>query len=144
MNPKKWEPWKTVFMPDGGQVCLASFGPDWPLFEGNHNIFRLGKDGNVIWRVKRDEGQEVVWAASREKAEADNSDSVWTNSPFTSIRLLFADGSTNLNPVTYGYPDADTWVEGASVQCVTYDSRKYDLDIETGVARLVFAPRRPW
>jgi hypothetical protein len=57
---------------------------------------------------------------------------------------LFADGTTNIDPQTHRYPDTQTWVEGVTVRCVTLDSKIYELDVDSGVARLVFMPGRPW
>jgi hypothetical protein len=141
---------QSIEMSDKGKIIVADWGkqPEWSvqtrLHFWNHNLFRLDKDGNVIWQVKRDEGDERQWASSREKAESDNVGSVWTRSPFTNVVLKYADGSTNMDRATGNGPSVASWVDGASAYCHTLDQKSYTLDIDTGVAKLVFMPGRPW
>jgi hypothetical protein len=139
-----------IEMPDGGRIIVADWGkqPEWSghtqLHFWNHSLFRLDKSGGVVWQVKRDEGDELQWASSREKAESDNVGSVWTRSPFMNLVLKYADGSTNMDRATGKGPGVATWVDGASVYCHTLDQKSYTVDIDTGVAKLVFMPGRPW
>ena len=129
-----------IEMPDGSKIILADWGvqPEWNkqtqrAFR-NHSVFRLDKGGNVIWQVKRDEGERTEWARARDKAEAENSDDCWTRSPFANLFLRFSDGTTNRDPLTERGPDTSRWVNGASVVCRTLDSMVYELDVDTGVA----------
>jgi hypothetical protein len=142
----------SIQMPDGGQIVLADWGVQ-PLWNTqtvrafrNHNIFRLDQAGNVIWQVRRDEGEAwAAWTKFRERAEALNEDDIWARSPFTTLSLKFADGTTNMDPLTYQYPAQTEWVEGAEIWCGTYDSRSYVLDPETGLAVCKTpAGIRPW
>ena len=141
-------PTQAIELPNGDVViCLiykTGKEPRFSVREENHNLFRLDKDGDVVWQVKRDEGRELQWASSREKAESGNVDDVWTRSPFTTLVLKYADGSTNMERMTGNGPGVAAWVEGATVYCHTFDQKSYSLDIDSGVAKLVFMPGRPW
>ena len=143
---------QSLEMPNGDRIIRSDWGvqPGWSnqtaIQFQNHNIFRLDKTGNVIWQVKRDEGEAwAAWAKFRERAEALNEDDIWARSPFTTLYLKFADGTTNMDPVTYQYPAQTEWVEGAEIWCGTYDSRSYVLNPETGLAVCQTpAGVRPW
>ena len=142
---------QSIELPDGSKIVAADWAkqPAWNEMTGrhftNHSVFRLDKDGNVLWQIRRDEGTHTGWAKSREDAEARNErEDHWTYSPFSVLWLRWPDGSTNVNPTTYKFPEVDCWVEEVTVMCSTLDSRRYELDIETGVARCVDAPTRPW
>lgn len=139
-----WKAAQSIWLPDDGRICLANYEPDWPQFESNHNVFRLDRDGGVVWQIKRDEGECTLWARARQAAEAANSHDSLTRSPFTWIYLQFPDGSMNVDRTTCKFPDNDNWIEGAVICCSTYDSRTYELDVETGVARVVSWSPRPW
>lgn len=130
-----WKPWKSIFLPDGGQVCLVSFSVDRPITDRNHNLFRLDQAGNVIWQVRRDEGEAFAnWARMREQAEATNDDDIGTRSPFLYLWLQYANGTTNYDYEAHEYPEHAQWVDGAKIWCSTLDARRYVLDPETGVA----------
>lgn len=131
----KW----TIFLLDGSKVCIAwPASADWsslPVFDQNHNLYRLTAQDEVIWQVRRDESKWTKWQACREEAERGNhDDDMMYYSPFLQLWLRYPDGSTNINPTTYQYPKTAHWVEGVTVCCSTYDSMQYELDIETGIA----------
>lgn len=112
-------------MPDGSKIILADWGvqPEWSkqtqrAFR-NHSVSRLDKGGNVIWQVKRDEGERTEWARARGNAEAENSDDFWTRSSFVTLILRFADGTRNVDPLTGSGPPTACWVEGSTVLCGT-------------------------
>ena len=142
---------QSIETPDGGRIIAADWAkqPSWsidtPLHFWNHAIFRLDKEGNVCWQVRRDEGARTQWAQQREKAEAENRADYWTRNAFLTLVMRFADGTTNANPATGLGPDADKWVEGATMICKAFDSMNYELDVNTGVA-LNKTPTniRPW
>ena len=127
-------------MPDGGKIIVADWGtqPEWSkqtlLYFWNHSLFRLDKGGNVIWQVRRDEGERPEWTQMREKAEAENSADHSMHSPFFSLFLQLPDGTTNRDPLTGRGPPTALWVERATAICRTRDSMDYELDIETGIA----------
>ncbi|MFN3417703.1 MAG: hypothetical protein ACK4ZD_15490 [Caldimonas sp.] len=131
----------SIQMPDGGQIVLADWGVQ-PLWNTqtvrafrNHNIFRLDQAGNVIWQVRRDEGEAFAnWARMRERAEATNDDDIGTRSPFLYLWLQYANGATNYDYEAHAYPEHAQWVDGAKIWCSTLDARQYVLDPETGVA----------
>jgi hypothetical protein len=141
-------PTQVIEMPCGDfVVCLIYQTGQEPRFsvrEENHNLFRLDKDSNMIWQVTRDEGERVQWALMREKAEAENTNDVSTNSPFMTLIQRFSDGTTNRDPLTGAGPTTSKWIEGATVICRTLDPMVYELNIETGVAlnKTPFGSRR--
>jgi len=131
---------QSIEMPDGGKIIAADWSkqPSWskqtPLHFWNHSLFRLDRDGNVVWQVRRDEGERLEWARMREKAEAENSTAPSMRSPFLNLFLRFSDGTTNRDPLTVRGPSRAFWVEGATAICRTLDSMVYELDVDTGVA----------
>ena len=141
---------QAIEMPDGRMIVAADWSkqPSWNVstsrYFKNHNLFCLDKSGKVIWQVRRDEAEHVGWTKSREEAETRNDNDFWTRSPFTTLRLEFSNGQTNVDLSTHKFPESDRWIEGAKVMCSTLDSRDYEINVETGVARCVDAPTRPW
>jgi hypothetical protein len=143
--------WRGIYLPDGGQICCVSSGKEQSIFENNHSVYRLDKNGEVIWQIKRNEGEWVLYEKSRKKNEARNAPDEfgrWQSSPFMELWLQYADGSTNANPMPcdHTFPHFAIWVEGAKIMAGTLDSHNYEIDIETGIAKNYkpYVLRREW
>jgi hypothetical protein len=143
------EIFKTIYLPCGGQVCLLSNPLDASIFVTNHNLYRLDKNGDVIWQVQRNDKPGWAWFTQRRKeVESLNipDEAGIGDCPFMSIWLQYADGSTNL---TFGAsPKTASWNQGCRVFCFSTGSVtvKYELDIDTGIATTVLEQMqgRPW
>lgn len=140
---------KATYLPSGEQICLLSNPLDATIFVKNHNLYRLDKNGDVVWQVQRNEKPGWAWFTKcRQEAEQSN-----INDPagigacgFMSLWLKYPDGSTNMQ--MGAAPKTATWVKGCRVFAHAFNaiSIDYEIDIETGVATSVLEQMqgRPW
>ena len=129
--------WLSILLPDGGIIGAIDTGPAHTVFERNHSIYRFDEAGNVMWQIKRNEGEWGAWEARRLKAEKEND--VQGTSSFLQLWLRYPDGGTNRNPMPCDdeYPREDCLRDGAVVCCGTFDGRSYEIDLNTGIANIV-------
>ena len=92
----------SVALPDGGVIAISNclIGDEdkiIPIYDHNHNIFRLDKDGKVIWQVQRDDKGAINWERiMAEVAKGDKGDPETirrARKPFTTLYLLDSDGN---------------------------------------------------
>lgn len=139
-----------IYLPDGGKVICFTYrgqGHYVGLNDLNHNIFRLDKEGNVLWQVTRDEQGKVNWplldklAQENGRAGAEHMfEAIWCKNPLT--------GETSFNPET-GTPFSNFhWKPGMQLMARAYGiaNNLYEINIETGVATNITppGPKRPW
>lgn len=137
----------SVALPDGGVIAISNclIGDEdkiIPIYDHNHNIFRLDKDGKVIWQVQRDDKGAINWERiMAEVAKGDKGDPETirrARKPFTTLYLLDSDG----NDLT----KTGKWVDGLTLYglSVNYGGR-YQIDIDTGIAtNITESPTRDW
>ena len=148
MNQEKFKgyPYRTIIIENGDKIiCLYSWDgtePELSLHDANHNIFRLDKDGKVIWQVQRDDKGAINWEhIMAEVAKGDKGDPETirrARKPFTTLYLLDSDG----NDLT----KTGKWVDGLTLYglSVNYGGR-YQIDIDTGIAtNITESPTRDW
>ena len=143
------EIFQSIYLPDGGQICLLGNPLGVPIYLSNHNLYRLDKNEDVVWQVQRQEKPGWAWFTQyRKEAEASN-DSGPAGvgySCFISIWLQYADGSNNMKEGSA--PKTMDWSPGCKVLAYTlgYTSIDYEIDIETGIATTVLEEMvgRPW
>ena len=81
-------------MPDGGRIVCFYFGNDGPVsnvYDGNHNVFRLDKDGVVLWQITRIDKPVVDWELKHKRAR--ESGLPGCIEPFTQFLVYRGDGS---------------------------------------------------
>ena len=131
--------WKTLQMPNNESVVIAfgyQEGGALSLYDSNHNIFRLDKDGKVIWQVQRDERGKLNLQEWNERALRGEVEE-WRE-PFMSFALIHQDGRTESS-------DSMTWEPGCVVKVSSLNGQDYELDVDKGVIVNVTPHRqRPW
>jgi hypothetical protein len=142
-----------INLPDGGSIVVADYGkpPMWyskgALHFINHNIFRLDKDGNVVWQVVREDQGKVNWALLNELAQEEGREgaehmfaTIWCVNPWTGE--LSTDVNTGRPLLNY------QWRPGMKLMARASDlgNDLYEIDIETGIAVNVSppGPKRAW
>lgn len=143
-----------IILPDDGSIVVADYGvvPAWyskgRLHFLNHNIFRLDKDGNVIWQVTREDQGKVNWALLNEIAREEGREgaeygfaAIWCKNPLTG-ELPSTDMETG--KLIPNFP----WKPGLKIMARAWDlgNNLYEIDIDTGVALNVSppGPKRAW
>lgn len=106
------------------------------LYDENHNIFRLDKDGNVVWQVQREELGKIRW--DRIMASVAKGDFGHSRKPFSCLYLLDSAG----NDMT----KTGQWTEGLRLFALSINyGGRYEIDIETGIATNITEPgQRDW
>ena len=145
-NFRGWPIWQ-VMLPGGDRIictyCLDGREPEWPLYDINHNIFRLDKKSKVVWQIRRhEEGKlnlDAMRFAAHKKLEAA------TVEPFMNLLVIRSDGSRRSNSMDGGPLKVDEWESGCLIRSNSLNGHDYDIDVETGIANNVSAlKRRPW
>lgn len=141
-----WPAWQ-VMLPDSDRIictyCLDGNEPEWPLYDVNHNIFRLDKRSNVVWQIRREEEGRLNLDAMRLAANK-GSDTAAVE-PFMNLLVIRSDGSRRSSPLDGGPLKIDAWESGSLVRSNSLNGHDYEIDVETGIARNVSVmKRRPW
>lgn len=133
---------------NGGSVVVADSGvvPSWygrgQLHFCNHNLFRLDKDGNVVWQVKRFECGRLRWRyvmkmLKRERGgEGEAAAESAARQPFTSLRTTFVRRGRfhPLHIESIAPEDLSPIPRPDFVLIASAENRFYEVDIDTGVA----------
>lgn len=128
-------------MPDGGRIIQLirwdTTDPDLPLQVANHNVFRLDREGKVIWQVRREERGFVNWEACHQQAKEADPNCEGHQDPFTNMSEYFF----VRRPLPYKGPfhpklEQINFTEYAPGRLVRLNTHwwGYDLNPETGVA----------
>jgi hypothetical protein len=121
-----------VRLPADHSLVLGYF-LDASIEPNNHNIFRLDKDGNVVWQVQRDEQFRPSLEEANRKAMLEGREP--ERDSFGDLPLIYADGTNNGNLQTGNPPNEAQWVPGCTVRARTFSGKVYELDIKAGIAR---------
>ncbi len=135
-------------MPDGGRIILANPAYGWvdrTVDATNHNVFRIDRDGNIVWQVHRDDGPFINWQVRNKHAKEDDPNSQGFVDYFRSMSHRFFE----LRPLPckeYFNPDIeeipfDTYAPGRLLSIAT-NRWVYELNPETGVATRTEYPVR--
>lgn len=144
----KFKVWSSLRLPDGSQICIAkpvSADPDKEtLFQHNHSVYRVDALGNEMWQINRDDLSEDVRALHRLVLRT-SPDPAYDhdNSFFVSIYLEYVDGSNSVDPETTVWKRFADWAPGAVVKGHTFDSKIYEINIETGEGKWINRPTFP-
>jgi hypothetical protein len=102
-----------VRLPAGQSLVLGYF-LDASIELNNHNIFRLDKDGNVVWQVQRDEQGKLNWDALNAYAQEAGEDGArW---PFEHFLVVQPDGTRKRGSQDGRPLKVDHWVPGCKVR----------------------------
>jgi hypothetical protein len=126
-NFKGWRAYE-ISLPDGGKIICFYFinhGQDVTLYDENHNIFRLDKEGNVMWQIQREENGKFIWEVAHQQAREKGLDG--ERRPFGSLRLF--------NAQDEWLQSVDAWHPG--LKLITICHGIYEIDIDKGVANNV-------
>ena len=139
MNPGDKFPGGTVFrilrMPQGDDLFVLSMPAVLTMDDverQNHNVFRVDRDGHVLWQITRIDHPGTNWEFKHEQARERGEPGCIE--PFIYFRLRLPDGSTNMD---FGMPqDSMDWISGCPVELANlgFGSQWFSLDIDTGVA----------
>lgn len=131
-----------VRVPDGGCLTLGYF-LNGSVEPNNHNIFRLDKDGNVIWQIQRNENGILKWDMLHKHAKERGQDGArW---PFENLLVVRPGDIRHVDPLTGAPLAVDTWEPGCRVFSDSAQGYSYEIDIERGIARnRADTPQRPW
>lgn len=139
---------RTLNMPDGGKIICFFYrnnAAPTSVEDGNRNVFRLAKDGKVLWQVTRIDHPETNWVAKHKHARERGEPGCVE--PFIRFYLAYPDETTNQGGQTNTLPDEADWVSGCRVElsALGLGSLWYSLDVETGVAtEITPMGARPW
>ena len=152
MNPssisKPPNVWKRICFADGSQIILADTykdGSTLSLHDINHNVFRLDKDGNVVWQVQRDDSNHPPdwWDVLHKYARDEGHDGA--REPFMYLTVEHADGYIDRDPSSRVPKDVQTWVPKSTIYLDGSAYQNYVLDPDTGIAKNITQwPVRPW
>ena len=146
-----------ILLEGGSIVFLASglsSGEEMSLYDANHNIFRLDKDNNVVWQVKRDDRGRINWDyLMKEVAKGDKGDPEIirrARKPFTYLSPTFVrmgrfnDSNDIEIPPLLENDESPIWQPGFVI-IASAGGEHYELDVETGQAINVSSWRgREW
>ena len=152
MSIQDFEGWYSheINLSDGEKIICYYFRSDKKnvsLHDCSHNIFRLDKDGNVVWQVKREELHPEWWAMAHRKAARGNEDMQRKiRDPFARLSTCyFKRGIYNEFEETPAKYRSDTWQADYVLLAWVYGRGVYELDIDKGIAKEVTQPGgRDW
>ena len=142
-------PIRRLVMPNGDQIiclfCKDGSEPDLSVHDGNHNVFRLDKNGKVIWQITRIDYPDTNWESKHQRAREKGEPGCIE--PFIRFYVTYADGTTKTDLETGMAPDVIEWLPGCKVKMsnLGYGTQWFTLDVDTGVATEI-TPRgsRAW
>lgn len=131
--------YQEIPMPDGSRIVLADpIEQRWhDLYLANHDVFRIDRNGQVVWQVRREESKFVNWESrNRHAKEADPNCEGYLD-PFTGMGRKYFERKRNLAPKPF-HPSTervafDEYAPGRLLWLMT-QWWAYDLDPETGIA----------
>lgn len=140
------EIFRTLLLPDGGMIFTVSLPRPPKDFEAveliNHNVFRVDKEGRVMWQITRIDHPGVNWEAKHRHAREDGLPGCVE--PFIEFVLRLPDGTR----YPEGSPvDVIEWIPGCQVDLVNLGigTQWYRLDLESGIAtEITLKGHRPW
>lgn len=139
-----WE----VNMPDGGRIVVANPPYGWvgqSVDSKNRNVFRVDRDGNIVWQVQRDDGPFINWEVRNKHAKEDDPHSQGFVDFFRDLSDRFFE-ERPLPYTEYFNPASETiffddYAPGRLLWIAT-DRWVYQLDPETGIATYTGHPVR--
>ncbi|NOT15282.1 MAG: hypothetical protein HOP21_06825 [Methylotenera sp.] len=144
-------PFREFLLQNGDKIiCTYSWDGSEPkesIHDALHNIFRLDKDGNVVWQVKRDEQTKLYPKDWQKRSERSNKIFEGKHQgPFARLSTNFIKrGTYNEFEETPAKYRSDTWKPDYVLLAWVYGRGVYELDIETGIAKNVTQPGgRDW
>lgn len=136
---------RRLLMPDDGQIACFFYrgsGNECDVYDGNHNVFRIDKDGAVMWQVTRVDYPDVNWESKHRHAREDGKPGCIE--PFIEFVLEMPDGTR----YPEGSPvDVIEWRPNCLVKLVNLGlgTQWFSLDVDTGIATEITARgHRPW
>lgn len=138
--------YQDIGMPDGGRIVLANPAHGWidrSTDAANHNVFRVDRQGNIVWQVRRDERGFINWDVRNRHAKEDDPQSEGYMDTFAGIGKQFfrrhPTGDQRPYHPKFFYERFDTYVPGSLLALHTFEF-EYDLDPETGIATCTGMP----
>ncbi len=131
----------SVQMPNGDRIIALyrwdDTDPDLPLQIENHNVFRIDKNKNIVWQVRRSEERYVNWDSRHKHAKEDDPNCEGYRDPLRNLSENFFE-ITPLPDKGFFHPKFKTtyFDEYAPGRLLGLNTKwwAYDLDPETGVA----------
>jgi hypothetical protein len=134
------EVFRILRMPDGNDVVIISAFDELDVDKRNRNVFRVDRDGKVIWQITRIEYPDTNWELKHRIAREEGQPGCIE--PFIRFYVTYADGTTKTDPQTGMAPDVIDWVPGCKVELANlgFGTRWFTLDVDTGVAVDITTP----
>lgn len=133
-------PIRQLLLPNGDRVvclyCKDGSEPDLSLHDANHNIFRLDSKGQVVWQIVRDEAGKFSWAWAEDYVREFYHHEL--RLPFSSLTVKDAAGVSQQRSCLEPGDRLYTSCEGV----LPWQVLEYEIDIDRGVARCVYASHR--
>ncbi len=145
-SPKNGERFKgwlfdSVSMPDGDRVITLykwdDDDPELSLHDMNHNVFRLNKNNEIVWQVRRDERGYVNWESCHKHAKLEYPNSEGCKDPFYGMSEKFFEEREQPNKKILAPAVEEVWFDTYALGRMLWLSTGwygYHLDPETGVA----------
>jgi len=144
-------PYEEVYLSDGNRIIYTyswdGSEPKESIHDALHNIFRLDKDGNVVWQVKRDEQTKLYPKDWQKHSERSNKIFEMKHQrSFARLSTKFVKrGIFNEFEPTLEKYESPVWEPGYIILAWVYGRGVYELDIETGIAKNITQPGgRDW
>lgn len=135
-------PVRKLLLPEEQQIictyCKTGKEPDRSVYDGNHNVYRLDKNGNVIWQITRVDYPFVNWESKHRHAQEEGLPGCIE--PFIRFYVYRPDGTLVVEDLGPEYaalpPDVVEWQPGYTVKLANlgFGTQWFSLDVETGVA----------
>ena len=134
------KPIQRLNMPNGDRIVFT-FSWDGTeskeeLYDANHNVYRINRQGEIIWQVQRDDSILPIdlWKVRHKIAREDGRDGY--RQPFGNIVLEYSDGSRDTTDRNGDGANILTWEEGCIIHLYGQQNN-YILDPHTGIATCV-------
>lgn len=141
---------RRLLMPDGGQIICFYYVPlacpkQSSVEDGNRNVFRIDKTGQVIWQITRVDHPGVNWELKHRYAREEGQPGCIE--PFIRFYVYRKNGALITDAGGLTPPDVTEWEPGCRVEMsnLGIGTQWFELDVETGVA-VETTPKgfRPW
>ena len=138
------EVFRVLRMPNRNDVVMVDVFAERAVEIKNRNVFRMDRDGKVMWQITRIDYPDINWASKHQHAREKGLPGCIE--PFMYFRLHYPDGS-NSDVVGQMPSDVMDWMPGCKVELANLGvgSQWFSLDVDTGIA-VDITPRgfRPW